>query len=238
MNGNVNLSRCHCSNRPSADEMTYFRSSYFEIWDPTDLGREVVFTLRETRPTWQSQPLLTANQIADALGRRMDPTSPLFDSRLGSFVREVSVRSPSELKIRFSRVPLSIESLLRFPIIAAPRIVDNDKSDATATLEPSAEMIPADATGATLLSTRFKLGEADNTGTSYLRERPEPDGLDPSKYHVAEVREESFTDRNELLKFRFAARLTICPISCRGKLMRSKLHQDFRCESMLCQSRM
>ncbi len=184
----------------SADEMTYFRSSYFEIWDPTDLGREVVFTLRETRPTWQSQPLLTANQIADALGRRMDPTSPLFDSRLGSFVREVSVRSPSELKIRFSRVPLSIESLLRFPIIAAPRIVDNEKSDATATLEPSAEMIPADGTGATLLSTRFKLGEADNTGTSYLRERPEPDGLDPSKYHVAEVREESFTDRNELLK--------------------------------------
>ena len=184
----------------SADEMTYFRSSYFEIWDPTDLGREVVFTLRETRPTWQSQPLLTANQIADALGRRMDPTSPLFDSRLGSFVREVSVRSPSELKIRFSRVPLSIESLLRFPIIAAPRIVDHEKSDATATLEPSAEMIPADGTGATLLSTRFKLGEADNTGTSYLRERPEPDGLDPSKYHVAEVREESFTDRNELLK--------------------------------------
>ena len=34
----------------SADELTYFRSSFFEIWDPTDLGREVVFTLRETRP--------------------------------------------------------------------------------------------------------------------------------------------------------------------------------------------
>ena len=103
----------------SADELTYFRSSFFEVWDPTDLGREVVFTLRETRPTWQSQPILTANQIADALGRRMAPDSPLFNSRLASFVREVSVRSPSEMKIRFSRVPLSIESLLRFPIIAA-----------------------------------------------------------------------------------------------------------------------
>ena len=46
----------------NADELTYFRSSFFEIWDPTDLGREVVFTLRETRPSWQSQPLLTARR--------------------------------------------------------------------------------------------------------------------------------------------------------------------------------
>jgi len=189
----------------SADELTYFRSSYFEIWDPTDLGREVVFTLRETRPTWQSQPLLTANQIADALGRRMDPTSPLFNSRLASFVREVSVRSPSEMKIRFSRVPLSIESLLRFPIIAAASVADADNTDATATPGQAAEVTAAevtaaDATSVTLLSTRFKLVEADATGASFLRERPEPDGLDPSKYHVAEIREKNFADRNELLK--------------------------------------
>ena len=184
----------------SADELTYFRSSYFEIWDPTDLGREVVFTLRETRPTWQSQPLLTANQIADALGRRMDPTNPLFNSRLASFVREVSVRSPSEMKIRFSRVPLSIESLLRFPIIAAASIADVGIADATAPPGQTAEVTGADVTGVRLLSTRFQLVEADTTGTSYLRKRPEPDGLDPSKYHVAEIREKNFTDRNELLK--------------------------------------
>ncbi|MBC7964506.1 MAG: hypothetical protein H7Z17_01170, partial [Fuerstia sp.] len=184
----------------SADELTYFRSSYFEIWDPTDLGREVVFTLRETRPTWQSQPLLTANQIADALGRRMDPSSPLFNSRLASFVREVSVRSPSEMKIRFSRVPLSIESLLRFPIVAAASIADTENPDATATPGQTAEVTSADANGVTLLSTRFVKSQTNDTETSYLRERSEPDGLDPSKYHVAEVREKNFTDRDELLK--------------------------------------
>ena len=184
----------------SADELTYFRSSYFEIWDPTDLGREVVFSLRETRPTWQSQPLLTANQIADALGRRMDPTSPLFNSRLASFVREVSVRSPSEMKIRFSRVPLSIESLLRFPIVAAASIADTDNSDTTETSSQTAEMPASAATDVTLLSTRFTKVQTDDTKTSYLRERPEPDGLDPSKYHVTEVREKNFADRDELLK--------------------------------------
>ena len=186
----------------SADELTYFRSSYFEIWDPTDLGREVVFTLRETRPTWQSQPLLTANQIADALGRRMDPTSPLFNSRLASFVREVSVRSPTEMKIRFSRVPLSIESLLRFPIIAAKGIADTGNSDVAATPGQTADPDAAaeNDSGVTLLSTRFKQVEADNTGSAYLRERPEPDGLDPSKYHIAEIREKNFKDRDELVK--------------------------------------
>ena len=201
----------------SADELTYFRSSFFEIWEPTDLGREVVFTLRETRPTWQSQPLLTANQIADAMGRRMDPASPLFNSRLASFVREVSVLSPSEMKIRFSRVPLSIESLLRFPIVAAASDSDANGSDATAmpdeTVEASTEPASSDASeyrgadassplaqGLTLLSTRFELAQSDDAQTSFIRKQPEPDGLDPSKYHVAEISERRFTERDEMLK--------------------------------------
>ena len=184
----------------SADELTYFRSSYFEIWDPTDLGREVVFTLRETRPIWQSQPVLTANQIADALGRRMDPTSPLFNSRLASFVKEVSVRSPSEMKIRFSRVPLSIESLLRFPIIAAASHADSGDPDAASTSGETAGISASGPAGVTLLSTRFERAQADDVNKSFLRKRPEPDGLDPSKYHVAEIREKRFTDRNEMLK--------------------------------------
>jgi hypothetical protein len=188
----------------NADELTYFRSSFFEIWDPTDLGREVVFTLRETRPTWQSQPLLTANQVADALGRRMDSSSPLFNSRLASFVREVSVRSPSEMKIRFSRVPLSIESLLRFPVIGSPSDSDSD-NEINIEGSGATRLAEADATNRlnkapTLLSTRFEITRDEETIKSFLRHLPEPDGLDAGKYHVAEVREVRFTDRGEMLK--------------------------------------
>ena len=180
----------------NADELTYFRSSFFEIWDPTDLGREVVFTLRETRPTWQSQPLLTANQVADALGRRMDSSSPLFNSRLASFVREVSVRSPSEMKIRFSRVPLSIESLLRFPIVGSASGSESGEARNSLQVNETSGLNRAP----TLLSTRFKMAREDDTIQSFVRELPEPDGLDSGKYHVAEVREMRFTDRGELLK--------------------------------------
>lgn len=186
----------------NADELTYFRSSFFEIWDPADLGREVVFTLRETRPTWQSQPLLTANQVADALGRRMDSSSPLFNSRLASFVREVSVRSPSEMKIRFSRVPLSIESLLRFPVVGS---ASDSGSEINSEGSGATSLAEADDTNRlnkapTLLSTRFGMAQDEETIKSFLRHLPEPDGLDAGKYHVAEVREVRFTDRGEMLK--------------------------------------
>jgi len=193
----------------SADELTYFRSSYFEIWDPTDLGREVVFSLRETRPYWQSQPVLTANDIADALGQRIDPGEPLFSPRLASFVREISVRSPSELRIRFARVPLSIESLLRFP--ATRRAALASSSEAGEGREPSEVSSTADSpvenghatpdtVNPVVLSTRFTQVSSDQSGRRYVRRQPEPDGLDPSQYHLAEVRERRFADRDTLLQ--------------------------------------
>jgi hypothetical protein len=208
----------------AADELTYFRSSYFEIWDPADLGREVIFSLRETRPHWQTQPILTANHIAEALGHRIDESSPLFSSRLASFVKEISVRSPSELRIRFSRVPLSIESLLRFPITGRPALTNDEAADASvesdppeilklitpeSTETPTSE--PAEQTESVILSTRFKQIRSDENGRVFLRERPEPDGLDASQYHIAEIQEHRFADRSKLLQAMVRGELDYLP---------------------------
>ncbi|MEJ7595134.1 MAG: ABC transporter substrate-binding protein [Planctomycetaceae bacterium] len=117
------------------------------------------------------------------------------------------------MKIGFTS-SVGIESCC-VPIIAAASHPDAGSSDAgssdasatpgkiaevTAAEVTAAEVTTADAAGVTLLSTRFKRVEADSTGTLYLRERPEPDGLDPGKYHVAEVREKNFSNRDELIK--------------------------------------
>lgn len=172
----------------SADELTYFRSGFFEVWDPTDLGREVVFTLRETKPSWQTQPLLTANQVAESIAHRIDAANPLYSSRLASFVSEISVRSPSQLRLRFSRVPLSIESLLRFP--------------ATRSIVPGSDKQNSPAgTGTTaVIATRFQKQQTSGNSTSWLRGAPEPDGLDAGKYHVAEIQEQRFDDRNRMIQ--------------------------------------
>lgn len=163
----------------AADELTYFQSSYFELWDPRDLGREVVFSLRQRRPFWQSQPILSANQIADALGVKLSPESPDFNPRLASFIKEFSVRSPSQLQISFHRVPLNLEALFTFPIH-----------------EPSADRTEEGE----LLSKRFELVEQSDDRRLYRRSIPEPDDLNERLYHVAEVEEIKFDDRDEVIR--------------------------------------
>jgi ABC-type transport system substrate-binding protein len=203
----------------AADELTYFRSSYFEIWDPADLGREVIFSLRETRPHWQSQPVLTANTVAEALGHRIDETSPFFSSRLSSFVKEISVRSPTQLRIRFSRVPLNIESLLRFPVTGFPPKEPVESSDSAESLEPgvssdnagSSIEVAESAATPVILSTRFRKTASDETGRVFLRNAPEPNGLDGSQYHLAEVQEVRFSDREKMLQGMIRGELDYLP---------------------------
>jgi ABC-type transport system substrate-binding protein len=185
----------------SADELTYFRSGFFEIWDPADLGREVLFTLRETRPSWQTQPLFTAASVADAIGHRIDPQSPLFDTRLASFVSEVAVRSPSQLRIRFSRVPLSIESLLRFPVTSTAREAAQSPENPNATAQdpPAATPPPAEA-NPVVVSTRFVQTTSTPEESRWVRAIPEPDGFDAGKYHIAEIHERRFADRANMIQ--------------------------------------
>lgn len=187
----------------SADEIVFYKSSFFEKWVPSDLGRELVMTLRESRPHWQSQPVLTANQIADAISHQLDINDPHYNPRLASFVREFSVRSPTELKLKFSRVPLSIESLLRFPVVVPnPELrahsngeIPDAATPTSAPVEGSDELPPH-----LLLSTRFQQSVNEENRRIYVRVQPEPDGLAATQYHVAEIEERKFADRHQMIQ--------------------------------------
>ncbi|MEP3479384.1 MAG: ABC transporter substrate-binding protein [Fuerstiella sp.] len=178
----------------AADELTYFQSSFFEDWDPTDLGREVVFSVRQTRPYWQSQPLLTANQIADSLSIRLDSSLPTFDARLASFVKEFAVRSPTELQVVFNRVPLNLEAMFRFPVTTLERGDDPDAG-------PQSK----------LLSTRFVPAAKSDRSRTYLRSVDEPDGLLRTQYHVAELIEKKYEDRESEVRAFSKGELDVLP---------------------------
>lgn len=167
----------------SADELTYFQSSFFDLWDPRDLGREVVFSIQQQRPYWQSQPVLSANQIADALSAMLDPQSAEFNPRIASFINEFSVRSPTQLRVSFRRVPLNLEALFRFVIRGIPADQQGD---------PNAEQ--------KILSTRFALVEESEDRRLYRRNVPEPDGLNERQYHLAEVEELRYPDRESEIR--------------------------------------
>ncbi len=93
-----------------------YRSSYFEAWEPADLGRAVKFTLKLRRTDWESRGLITSADVQSELASRLNPKLSSFDERLAGFVAGISVQSPSEFTVRFHRLPLRLESLWQFPV--------------------------------------------------------------------------------------------------------------------------
>ncbi|MDZ4687691.1 MAG: hypothetical protein SH850_21680 [Planctomycetaceae bacterium] len=98
------------------DDIVRFRSAFIESWDPQNLGRDITFRMKPRRATWESRPVLTSGAIAEALSRRVDPLDPTFDERWAADVLSVESSSPWDWQLRLERIPLRIESRLRFPV--------------------------------------------------------------------------------------------------------------------------
>ncbi len=98
-----------------------YRSRFLESWEPTDLGRQAVFTLRSNRSSWESSPIVTASGAVTALLERLEPSSPHFDERLASFVDGIAVRGPFEFSVKFSRIPVRTEALFAMPLGTNPQ---------------------------------------------------------------------------------------------------------------------
>ena len=143
-----------------------YSSGFFEQWEPTDLGRRVLFSLRQSRSPSESQSVVNASSIVSALMARIDPQSPNYDERLSSYVDYVDVKSPYQLELLFSRVPARIEPLLTF----SPVINQVEPSDALPQQVPSA---------------RFVIHTEEENRVTYRRSVSEPENL--RNYHVAEI---------------------------------------------------
>lgn len=156
-----------------ADSVAYYDTDFFEQWEPLDLGRRAVFTLRQNKPSWQPVPLITSPNIIDTLSARLDPKNPAYDERFASYIKSFLVRSPHEFEIRFSRIPLRVESLFDFPIT-----------------KPNGE----------LFSEKFRIAEEEPDRKVFRRAILEPDGLSASQYHVAEVIEHRFEHSHEAIQ--------------------------------------
>ncbi|MDA0832626.1 MAG: ABC transporter substrate-binding protein [Planctomycetota bacterium] len=193
----------------AVNKQTRFASRYFERWDPTNLGRETEFWLRRGRRIDESLPLISATAVADELHRRVQPDSPDYDERLASYLKSVTVKSPFELSVKFSRIPFQSEALFRFPITAessslhAPMTAAVTSSNSIAgaqTVQTSSETVSEQvATQADQpLAQRFVLHVQSDERVIYRRAIPEPDDL--PEYHMAEISVQRFPDSKTLLQ--------------------------------------
>jgi hypothetical protein len=146
-----------------ADNLVFYDTSIFEQWDPLDLGRRVVFTLRERQPYYSGLPDITSPNIVDTFKARLDPNNKAYDERFASYIKEFLVSSPREFEVRFSRIPLRVESLFSFPLTT-----------------PEGD----------IYTRRFDKKEIDANTVSFSRRQKEPDSV--TEYHVAQIVEKKF----------------------------------------------
>ncbi len=165
-----------------SDEVAHYKSSFFEEWEPNDLGRQTIFKLKQGRPYWDTRPIINSSRIAHELGQRLDANTAHYDERLASYIRSYTVLSPFELEVTFSRVPPRMEALFHFKWHDEQKVSETNSQQETA--------VPTAA--------RFEVVERNDDHIVYRRPTPEPDGM--PEYHVAEIEEIRFPSHDDAIQ--------------------------------------
>jgi tetratricopeptide (TPR) repeat protein len=169
------------------DDTTHYRSRLIEQWEPTDLGRRALFTLKSTRSRWESRPVLTSTAVLSSMESLLDPASPLYNERFANSIDSLHLRSPFEFEVRFTHAPPRTELLFRFPVTARGS-------------GPNSEQV---------LSRRFERVRATDNETVYRRAIPEPDGL--TDYHVAEIVERRYDSPEHAIQGLMRGEISMLP---------------------------
>jgi len=153
------------------DGTAYYRTRFFDEWEPLDLGRQMRFTLKQFRQPYEIQNTVSTVDIVAPILERLDPESEQYDERLSAYVDSVVIDSPIEFTLIFKRVPPRIEPLLSSVIVGDVAFPEK----AFGTLTPPGG---------------FNKLEQTRDRVVYQRSLPETDGL--PKYHIAEIVEHRF----------------------------------------------
>lgn len=171
----------------SCEDVPRYRTAWFENWEPTELGRNLVLDLRSRREYWNPQPDLTASDLLGAFSQRLHRGHGTYDERFAGYVNRVIARNPYQLEFEFARVPLRPEAIL---------------SGSVSGLEQSEKKMGR-------IVGFFRPAESRPGESVFVRVQPEPE--DSPLYHVAEVVERSYPNDAELLRGAFRNEVNFLP---------------------------
>ena len=211
---------------------TFYRTRYFDEWEPFDLGRRIHFTVSQVRQSWETRPVIDGPTFAAMLNELLSPASEHYDERFDAYVQSVRVVSPVEVTLTFDRVPARVEPLLSslFPEGTSAALeagVAGDVSDSAG--RPGFVSID-DATGegtqapAGVGLQPVRSGDESDTLT-YQRAIAEKDGL--SQYHVAEVVEHRFDSHEKALQALQQGEISMLPVLPDWILRRVQNDEEF-----------
>ncbi|HVJ87000.1 MAG TPA: ABC transporter substrate-binding protein [Caulifigura sp.] len=171
----------------------HYRTSYLDEWEPFDLGRRMKFSLSLTRQPWEAHPPADATRLVAGLTDALDVNSPAFDERLASYLKSVTLSSPSEFEVTFARVPVRIESVMRSaPLTSAEPAAPLAAKGALQPVAFQSASATPDVTGG------FPLASSDGKQAVFRRARLEPNGLE--RYHVSEIIEKRYENAEKALR--------------------------------------
>jgi tetratricopeptide (TPR) repeat protein len=192
------------------DRAAFYESRYFEEWTPTDLGREIVFSLRPRRAIWESNTMLIAPDVVRAIQDRLNPDSLYYDERMSTFVKSLQVNSPHEFSIRFSTVPVRPQAIFRFPVRQPTAVSTDSSAIARQETKPAdSDSAPQTDVANNVLSRRFRIHEATKDKVSFRRVVPQARNL--SRYRVAEIIEHRYKDHKEAIKGLLTGDVSVLP---------------------------
>jgi hypothetical protein len=136
---------------------TRFESRWFREWEPTELGRSLLFTLRDERGRQ-----FTAGGIARRLAATVDPKSPDYSVRLAGTIDRLEVTSPNTLQLDLLSVPLKPEALLA--TLPAPNRREAAGAAAGDGVSSLRRFRPAPTEVSGVWSARYRRSAANTTG--------------------------------------------------------------------------
>jgi tetratricopeptide (TPR) repeat protein len=98
------------------DKLVRYHSRFIQDWEPTELGRSILFRLRTQAAGWEGPDKVTAGPIVEEIAARLSPDHAEYNERFANYISGVRSLSPFEFSVEFRHAPLRPESLFDFAI--------------------------------------------------------------------------------------------------------------------------
>lgn len=98
------------------ERLVRYQTRFIQDWEPTDLGRSILFRLKKQAGPWEGNEVVTAGPVVAEIAARLNPSHTDYDERFASYVSGVRSLSPFEFSVEFRQAPLRPEALFDFPI--------------------------------------------------------------------------------------------------------------------------
>ncbi|MDB5391369.1 MAG: hypothetical protein JWM11_7015, partial [Planctomycetaceae bacterium] len=98
------------------DKLVRYHSRFIQDWEPTDLGRSILFRLRSQVAPWEGIDKVTSGPIVEEIAARLNPGHAEYNERFANYISGVRSLSPFEFSVEFRHAPLRPETLFDFAI--------------------------------------------------------------------------------------------------------------------------